>query len=155
MVRRYWRVALIGLGVGFLLGNAVFVTLVVTGSQLFRSRLTVEQVVGSVLGYGLCGTAFALAGVAGAGVAVLIIDRKIRKSPGTRVRAASVGAMTGTFLLGLGAVMALTGGEPAWTALLSVGAALLAPVAGCAAAVLVYVRELRELRLRGCWSCGS
>ena len=77
---------------------------------------------------------------------MLIIDRKIRKSPGTRVGAASVGAMIGTFLLGLGAVMALTGGEPAWAALLSVGAALLAPVAGCAAALLVWVRERRELR---------
>ena len=139
---------------GFALGAALFGVLVAAGNPDWRSHLTVEDVVRSVTFYGLCGVGVAAVSIVGGWISVAIIDRRIHKSPGTRVGAAAVGAASGTFVLGVGftGVTSMLEGSGSWAFVLMAIAVGLALLSGIAAAVLVAVREkLLPMKMSGEW----
>lgn len=145
MFQRYWRVAVIGLGLGFVLGAGLFGLLAATGNPDWRANLTIAEVARSVSFYGTCGVGVAAASVLGSWVSIWVVDRRLQKEPGTRIGAAAVGAIGATLVLGafVSGTVALLQGTTSWTVLLVVITIVLALLSGIAAAVLVSVREGR------------
>lgn len=145
MFQRYWRVAVVGLALGFALGVVPFGLLVATGNPDWRAHLTFAEVLRSVSVYGLCGLGVAIASVLGSWVSVWGVDRQLQKAPGARIGAAAVGAAAATLVLGVvvSAVTAVQQGSGSWTMIFIGIATVLALLAGIAAAVLVSIREDR------------
>lgn len=81
MVHRYWRVAVIGLGVGPVLGAALFWALAFSGSPAWGTYLTVDDVVRSTAEYSLIGGLVALVAIVGGWVLVAVSDRHFEKRP--------------------------------------------------------------------------
>lgn len=145
MFQRYWRVAVIGLGLGFVLGAGLFAMLAMTGNPDWRAHLTGEEGLRSVTFYGLCGVVVAAASSLGAWASIALTDRALQKGPGARIRAAAVGAAAATIVLGLivSVTISLADGSAGWMLFLVALSLLLAMLSAFAAAVLVSVREER------------
>lgn len=147
MVKRYWRVAVIGLGVGFLLSSALFGIMAVSGNPDWRGYLTVEDVLRSTVSYGLIGLLVAAAAVAGGWASVALFDRRFERRPSMRVSLAAVGAATGTMLLGaIAGIADSVQGSASWSVVIVGIALVLAVVAAIAAAVLVSYAERHSPR---------
>lgn len=93
--------AVIGLGVGPVLGAALFGVLAFSGSPAWGSYPTVENVIRSTAEYSLIGGLVALVAIVGGWVLVAVFDRRFEKRPCTRVLLAGIGAAAGTVFLGL------------------------------------------------------
>ncbi|TFD04827.1 hypothetical protein E3T25_04745 [Cryobacterium sandaracinum] len=142
MVKRYWRVAVIGLGVGFFLGAALFGMMAVSGNPDWRGYLAVEDVLRSTVSYGLIGLLVAAAAVVGGWASVALFDRRFERRPSMRVSLAAVGAAAGTMLLGsLAGIVDSVQGSASWLVVIVGIAFVLAVVAAIAAAVLVSHAE--------------
>lgn len=142
MVERYWRVSLIGLGVGFFLGAALFGIMAVSGNPDWRGYLTVEDVLRSTVSYGLIGLLVAAAAVFGGWASVALFDRRFERRPSMRVSLAAVGAAAGTMLLGsLAGIVDSVHGSASWMVVIVGIAFVLAVVAAITAAVLVSYAE--------------
>lgn len=142
MVKRYWGVTVIGLGVGFFLGAALFGIMAVSGNPDWRGYLTVEDVLKSTASYGLIGLLVAAAACVGGWASVALFDRRLERRPSMRVSLAAGGAAAGTMLLGVLAEIAYSvQGSASWIALIVGIALVLAVVAAIAAAVLVSYAE--------------
>lgn len=141
MVKRYWRVAVTGPGIGFLLGAALFGILAVTGNPDWRNYLTVQEVLRSTFSFGGIGLLVASAAGIGSCLAVALIDRHLKKRSSTRVSLAAGGAAAGTMLLGLfvGVADAVQGSD-SWMVLIPL-VFVLALAAAIAAASLVASAE--------------
>lgn len=142
MVKRYWRVAVIGLGVGFLLGAALFGITAVSGNPDWSGYLTVEDVLRSTVSYGLIGLLVAAAAVVGGWASVALFDRRFERRPSMRVSLAAVGAAAGTMLLGSPAgIVDSVQGSDSWLVVIVGITVVLAVMAATAAAVLVSYAE--------------
>ena len=145
MFQRYWRVALIGLGLGCLLGMVLYGLIAVGGNSTWPSYLTFDEVARSFAFYGFCGIVVAVVSEVGSWIAIWRFDRRLQKSPAVRIGAAAGGAALATLALGvvLAVVTTITSGTTAGAALPVTIAAVLALGSAFAAAVLVSVREGR------------
>jgi hypothetical protein len=141
VINRYWRVTVIGLAVGFLLGVAVFGAFLVSGNPDWRADLTVVSILQQSAVYGAIGLIVALAATIGGWVCVALFDRQLQKQPSSRAALAAVGAASGTLVLGLAlAVVDYASGFTSWSILLPI-IFVLAIAAAVAAALLVSRAE--------------
>jgi len=142
MVKRYWRVAVIGLAVGFFLGAALFGIIAASGNPDWRGYLTVEDVLRSTASYGLIGLLVAAAAGVGGWVPIALFDRRFERRPSMRVLFAAVGAAAGTMLLGaLAGIAVSVQGSTSWMVLIVGIALVLVPVAAITTAALVSYAE--------------
>ena len=141
MVERYWRIAVVGLGLGLFLGAALFGVLAVSGNSEWRRYLTAEEVLRSTGTFGGVGLLVALAATVGGWAAVALLDRRLEKRPRTRVSMAAAGAAAGTVVLGLLAgILDMAQGSGYWVGLVFISL-VLALAAATAAALLVSSAE--------------
>jgi hypothetical protein len=145
MVSRYWRVSVVGLGLGFVLGAALFGIMVAAGNPNWRGYLTVADVVRSIAWYGFFGFLVALAACAGGWISVAAFDRRLEKQPGRRVSLAAGGAGAGTIVLGIAVgVLDSLQGFNSWVVLIIGITIALGILSAIVAAVLVTGAEKRR-----------
>lgn len=143
MVKRYWRVSLAGLGVGFILGTILF-GVIALSSPDWIGYFTLEEFVRSISSYGLIGSLVSVAACAGGWLAVALSDRQLKKQPDKRIGLARRGAALGIAVCGIVAGIVAVGPDFGSWIMLIIGLTIAFGLASAiAAGALVSYAERR------------
>ncbi|WP_168628063.1 hypothetical protein [Cryobacterium sp. BB307] len=149
MWRRYWRAAAWAVPTGAAIGIAIYLAIYLTGNSAYRTYGGWGAFFHALAGGCVIGAVTALAGVVGGALSLVIWDRKLLRSAGSRKAVGSIGAAGGAalFWLCVGLVSALVSPTDwSWFGVTGIFMAVAAPITWIAADTLIGRAEERAER---------